>query len=136
MQRGNYNTKQREELLEYLQSVPGEHITVNDVCNHFMKCGSGVGVTTIYRQLEKMVNEGIVKKYVLDSSSAACFEYVDRETECNKSGCTHLKCTKCGKLIHLHCEDLKATEEHILLEHGFMVDTTRTVIYGLCEKCR
>lgn len=62
MTKGRYQTKQREELLAFLQSVSGEHITVNDIHNHFAEHGSKVGVTTIYRHLENMVNEGIVKK--------------------------------------------------------------------------
>lgn len=136
MPKGRYNTRQREEVLSFIQSMPGEHITVNDICKHMSENGSGIGMTTIYRQLDKMVEEGIVKKYILDASSAACFEYVDIHSECEKNGCTHLKCTKCGKLIHLHCDDLTATERHILLEHGFKADMTRTVIYGLCEDCQ
>ncbi len=136
MQKGRYNTKQREELLIYLKKVAGEHITVNDVYNHFKEIGANVGMTTIYRQLEKMIDEGLVKKYVLDSSSAACFEYIEGNVECAEQGCTHLKCTSCGRLIHLHCNDLKATEKHLLEEHDFKVNMARTVIYGLCEKCK
>ena len=136
MPKGRYNTKQREEVLHFLQSKPGEHITVNAIRDYLAGNGSNVGMTTIYRQLDKMVEEGIVKKYVLDSSTAACFEYVDTHSECKENGCTHLKCTNCGKLIHLHCNDLKATERHILEEHGFKADMTRTVIYGLCENCQ
>ena len=71
MQKGRYNTKQRYELLSYLQSVAGQHITVSDICKYFSDKGSKVGTTTIYRHLEKMVDEGIVKKYILDSTTAA-----------------------------------------------------------------
>ena len=109
---------------------------VNDICKYLAEAGMAVGMTTVYRQLDKMVEEGIVKKYILDSSSAACFEYVDNHSECEAKGCTHLKCTGCGKLIHLHCDDLIATERHILEEHGFKTDMTRTVIYGLCDECQ
>lgn len=136
MPKGRYNTRQREEVLSFLQRMPGEHITVNDIANYLNESGSSVGMTTIYRHLDKMVEEGIVKKYMLDASSAACFEYVDKHSECRENGCTHLKCTNCGKLIHLNCDDLKATERHILEEHGFKADMTRTVIYGLCENCQ
>lgn len=136
MSRTKYNTKQREELTNYLKSVSGEHVTVTDICNHFEQIGSNIGVTTVYRHLEAMVEEGCVKKYVIDSSTAACFEYVDTHNECMENWCTHLKCTSCGRLIHLHCDELHATEMHILEEHGFKADMTRTVIYGLCEDCQ
>lgn len=32
-----YNTKQKKALLEYLETVPGEHITVSDVCEYLEK---------------------------------------------------------------------------------------------------
>ena len=136
MAKGRYNTKQREELLVFLQGLSGKHITVNDICSHFADSGSKVGMTTIYRHLDKMVNEGIVKKYVLDSSSAACFEYIDEHHECQSSGCAHLKCTSCGRLIHLHCDELKLMQQHISEDHSFKIDMTRTVIYGLCDQCQ
>jgi len=136
MPQGRYNTKQRDELLTYLQSMIGEHITVNDICKHFSNTGAKVGTTTIYRHLEKLVDEGIVKKYNLDATTAACFEYIDVYKECKEHGCTHLKCIKCGRLIHLHCNDLKATELHILEKHNFKLDMTRTVLYGICQICQ
>ena len=33
--RSKYKTKQREILLDYLESVPGVHITASDVCEYF-----------------------------------------------------------------------------------------------------
>ncbi len=131
-----YNTKQRERLMAYMRSVQGQHITVAEVCKHFEEQGENIGMTTVYRQLEKMVAEGKVKKYILDSNSSACFEYIDEVDNEEENSCFHCKCTVCGKLIHLHCEDLKNTGAHILNHHGFEVDPHRTVFYGICEKCR
>ena len=45
------------------------------------------------------------------------------------------KCEKCGKLIHLHCDELEEIQTHILKEHRFKMDPMRTVFYGLCENC-
>lgn len=134
LEKTHYKTKQNEELISFLQSVPGEHVTVNDVCRHFCDCGKNIGTTTVYRRLEQLVSEGMVKKYVLDANSPACFEYVNREETCG-SNCFHLKCTGCGKLIHLHCDELLSTEQHIFEHHGFAIDTARTVFYGTCEEC-
>ena len=77
--KSKYNTKQRAELTAYLMSKSGEHVTVNDVCRHFEEKGRPIGVTTVYRQLDKMVAEGLVNKYNLDSKSSACYEYIDSE---------------------------------------------------------
>ena len=104
--RNQYNTRQRSRLLEYMQTVPGEHFTAKDVCDYFQSCGTPIGVATVYRQLERMVEEGL-----------------------------HCKCEKCGKLIHLHCEELVQIRSHLKEEHHFTLDPLRTVFYGLCEDC-
>ena len=132
--RNQYNTRQRNKLLEYMQTVPGEHFTAKDVCGYFQTCGTPIGVATVYRQLERMVEEGIVNKYIIDANSPACFEYVDREHNCTEE-CFHCKCEKCGKLIHLHCEELVQIRSHLKEEHHFTLDPLRTVFYGLCEEC-
>ena len=50
--------------------------------------------------------------------------------------CYHCKCEKCGKLIHLHCDELDGLQSHIRGEHGFEINSMRTVFYGLCDACR
>ena len=66
-----YNTKRRSELLEYLRSMGGRHVTVNDIRAYFLSQGKSIGTTTIYRQLDNMVSDGLINKYTLDESSAA-----------------------------------------------------------------
>lgn len=130
-----YKTKQREELMEYLMTIPGKHITVNDICNHFKQEGRNIATATVYRQLEKMVDEGIVKKYIIDANSPACFEFSPEEEECGPEVCFHCKCEECGRLIHLHCEELEEIKEHLVADHGFVLNPLRTVFYGLCDQC-
>lgn len=133
--RSKYKTKQREILLEYLESVPGIHITASDVCAYFKEQGASIGQSTVYRQLERLVEEGIINKYIIDANSPACFEYVGRDSHEAGEFCFHCKCEKCGKLIHLHCDELEAIQDHLHEEHQFRLDPVRTVFYGLCETC-
>ena len=51
------------------------------------------------------------------------------------SGASEISCEKCGKLIHLHCEELEGIGEHLLKDHGFTLNSMRTVLYGICEDC-
>ena len=71
-----YRTKQRSEIADYLASIPGEHVTAGDICAHFRAQGRAVGTATVYRQLERMVSEGTVSKYIIDESTGACFAYI------------------------------------------------------------
>ena len=90
--KAQYQTKQMAELLAFLKSVPGSHITVNDICDHFKKEGITVGMTTVYRHLERMVKQGVVAKYIIEGSSSACFEYIGGQDNCEPPSCYHCKC--------------------------------------------
>lgn len=131
--KGQYRTKQRDELRTFLESVPGKHITAGDVCEYFKKSGTPIGMATVYRQLEKMVDEGLVTKYNIDAGSPACFEYMG--SHLSEDNCYHCKCQVCGKLIHMHCDELSGLKKHILEHHGFSIDPMRTVFYGVCQSC-
>lgn len=130
-----YRTKQREELLSYLESVPGIHLTVSDICARLQEMGSPMGQTTVYRQLESLLDEGLVNKYTLDAKCPACYEYIPRDSHAAPS-CFHCKCYICGKLYHLHCPELESISSHLLEEHHFLLDQRRTVFFGLCEQCQ
>ena len=123
-------------LLSYLTSIPGVHFTAGDVCAFFRSQGSTMGQSTVYRQLESLVEEGIVSKYVIDGTSPACFEYVGTEEHAGEGICYHCKCEKCGKLIHLNCSELEEFRKHLEAVHGFQMDPFRTVFYGLCGQCK
>ena len=95
------------EILTFLKSVQGRHVTVNEICDFYREKGISVGTTTIYRHLEKMVKGGLAAKYVVDGSSSACFEYIGDHGE-EHENCYHCKCEKCGKLIHLQCNEVES----------------------------
>ena len=136
MAKAKYKTKQMTELLTFLKSVKGSHVTVSDISDYFKKQEIAVGTTTIYRQLEKMVKEGIVAKYIVDGTSSACFEYIGSKDVESNSVCYHCKCEKCGKLIHLQCSEVEELRKHMIEHHSFEMDSLRTVFYGLCSECR
>ncbi len=133
--RCKYKTKQKEMLIEYLQTVPGVHITAADVCEYFKNQGIAIGQSTIYRHLEALVDEGVISKYIIDANTPACFEYIGADSHSHAETCFHCKCEKCGKLIHLHCEEMEEIEGHLYKEHRFKLNPMRTVFYGLCEDC-
>lgn len=129
-----YNTKHKDALLTYLKSRPGVHMTAADVCSYFRAEGESIGTTTVYRQLDRLVDEGLVSKYFIDENSPACFEYLDPSTHAG-AVCYHCKCERCGRLFHTDCAEIAELEEHLFSHHGFKVDPMRTVFYGVCGDC-
>ena len=126
-----YKTKQRAVIESLLKKSKG-HLTVEEICKKLEKTGENVGRTTVYRTLEKLEKEGIVRKYSAVGESS-CYQYVQSTHECNNH--FHLKCEKCGKLIHLECSELNAISTHVAQHHGFSVNPFKTVFYGVCEVC-
>ncbi len=131
-----YKTKQKDILLDYLKSRSGKHVTASDIYNHLTDQGKSISQATIYRQLEKLVDDGVINKYIIDAGSPACFEYSGHDNHADAEVCFHCKCEQCGKLIHLHCEELENIREHLFEEHNFSLDPIRTVFYGKCDECR
>ncbi len=131
-----YKTKQMKALLEYMEGTGGTHVTAADVYSYFASHHSGVGQTTVYRNLEKLVEQGDVIKYNLDSSSSACYEYVGQHRHDHQEACYHLRCQSCGRVLHLSCDSVTDLGTHLLQEHGFVIDFQKTVFYGICDDCR
>lgn len=128
-----YNTKQRELLLMFLKKSGSEHITVQEISAFLTNEGNPMGVSTIYRQLDRLVEQGIVRKYILDGRLGACYQYIENDSDCQTH--FHLKCVSCGKLIHIDCNHLNDINDHIFQQHGFCVDNSKTVFYGICHEC-
>lgn len=128
-----YRTKQREAILSFLKNSNATHLTIDDVTDYMKLQGEKVGRTTIYRYMEKLANQGILRKYFIEEGAGACYQYVDGGEQCHEH--YHLKCLKCSRLLHIECDFLSGLEKHILEHHMFQVDNTKTVFYGLCCEC-
>lgn len=134
-EKGAYRTKQREIILDYLKKCQDGHVTIDEVTDHLKNEGNKVGRTTIYRYMEKLADEGFLRKYYIEEGVGACYQYQgDNEATCRSH--FHLKCVKCGKLFHVDCDFLKQIEEHVYEHHHFLVDNSKTVLYGICEACQ
>ncbi|MBQ8349118.1 MAG: transcriptional repressor [Ruminococcus sp.] len=128
-----YNTRQKEKLLSFLIDNKEKHTNVQKISAFLTSEGTPVGTTTIYRQLDKLVEQGVVRKYTIDGKTGACYQYIDENQNCRQH--FHLKCVSCGKLIHTECMHLSGINQHILERHGFAVDSSKTVFYGTCSEC-
>lgn len=130
----SYNTKQGSLILSLLQKQPGRHFTADDIISELAKDGRPVGKATVYRHLDKLIKQGLVRKYIAEEGQSACFEFIDKSGNCELH--YHLKCSGCGRLLHVECGYLDELAQHVLEHHGFVISPEKTVLYGMCEKCR
>ena len=131
--RSGYHTRQREMILKCLKEHKAEHVTVDSLMAFLKDEGASVGQTTVYRNLDKLMREGVVVKYAGMEGQAACYQYADCGGE--PGAHYHLICVDCGQMIHLQCDYLDEMTAHLLEHHQFGIDRFKTVIYGLCKKC-
>lgn len=127
-----YNTKQGETLLRFLKENSSRHFTAAEIETQLAITGEKLGKATVYRRLDRLVEEGLVRRFVADDAKSCCYQYIGDE-HCKEH--FHLKCYKCGELLHVECDYLDKMQAHIFEHHGFTVDREKITICGVCEKC-
>lgn len=128
-----YNTKQRELILDFLSSSRDKHIKADEIIEYLKNSDTPVGKSTVYRYLDALVEQNIIRKYTIEDGIGACYQFIENNKACSEH--YHLKCSNCGELFHVSCEFMDEINEHIYKEHGFKVDSSKTVFYGICNKC-
>lgn len=123
-----YKTKQREIVAEYLKANDDRYLSVDDVWSGIASGGTSVGRSTVYRCMEAMASEGSVLKAVAPGGESRY-----RLAGGGPSG--QLVCLGCGCALPLDCHMVADFSEHVLEQHAFEIDPSRTVLYGLCGDC-
>ena len=126
-----YMTRQQQAVLKCIESCPGGRATAMDLMQMLRQEGQTVGLSTVYRQLEKLVAQGKVHKLLTEEG--ACYKYCDKTVH---RDCFLLQCEGCGAIFHMDCSHLGELYGHLLESHGFAINPRRTMFYGLCGKCR
>lgn len=126
-----YKTKQRVAILDFIESNKDREVTANDILVYLNKNDLKASQTTIYRYLDNLVKEGIIKKNYSEEKASSCYQYVGKR--CKEH--YHLKCNNCGEIIHLDSEIFSSIEKKIIDRYGFKIDNIKTILYGTCNKC-
>lgn len=114
----NRYSKKREAILQTLKQASGA-LSVNEIRTAL----PAVDVTTIYRNLDKFVQAGTVKKLLL-ASGEAYFEYQHEPHH-------HAVCTECKKVIHFTAPDAKLKK--LLPLTDFDITDFEVTVRGVCK---
>lgn len=134
MSENGYATASRKRMLEFLKCNSDRTVTAMDIDAYLRESGSEVNITTIYRYLDKLAKEGTVMKYVAEKGGKAVYQYVEQGHRCEEH--LHLKCVKCGCIIHLECAFMDEISEHVKIDHGFLLQCRNSILYGVCKECQ
>lgn len=122
-------TPQRMLVLEAL-SAGGPHVPAERIHEQVVRRFPHVNLSTIYRTLDLLEAEGIVRSARLGEGRRV-FELSSAEDPHH-----HLVCRDCGTIEHIAGGHLADVESHLLDEHGFEVDETVLTSFGRCRRCR
>ena len=130
-----YRTIQKKVLRDFINKHHDTAYTVEELVEAMvgeLPTEQMPGRSTVYRLLSGMVEEGSVIRFTETSSR----RFVYRSAECGSClNHLHLKCTKCGKLVHMDSGASKEILSLIMDESSFSIDEN-TVLPGRCTGCR
>ncbi len=129
-----YKTQQKEMLLQFLRKHPDTQFSVEQLSEDMESLyPSSPGKSTIYRLIGNLVDDGTVKRFVKGNSRQFLYQIAGGE-ECHCH--LHLKCTECGKLLHMGHELSERVLGSIQGESNFTVKIDSTTLFGCCNDCK
>lgn len=127
-----YKTKGKQELLDFLKNHSDKHFTVEEVIKELAINGKKVSRSSVYRQISRMYENGDVRRFESHDKNNFVYQYANVSHDCEAH--YHLKCTKCGKLLHIECSTMNEMKKHIYKDHGFIIGGN-SIINGICREC-
>ncbi|MBO8430508.1 transcriptional repressor [Spirochaetes bacterium] len=122
----NYS-KQREIILDTLKNNV-VHPTAEYIYEILKKEDSKISLATLYRNLNQLAENGIIKKIDgLESSS-----HYDHNTHAHY----HFICDNCKKVFDVSCGIAPDIVKKIEDETGFIVSSHDIIIHGICKNCK
>jgi Fe2+ or Zn2+ uptake regulation protein len=127
---GRRQTRQRRAIWEVLEAAePGGHLSAEDVVSLVRAELPGVNTSTIYRTLDRLVEEGLVLRTDL-GGDRAYFEPTREHPH------HHVICESCGAVSHVHADELGDLAARIEEASGYELGRREISFFGLCPTCR
>ena len=104
------------------------HPSAETVYNRLKYENSDLSLGTVYRNLNLLVENNMLKKISIPNGSDR-FDGTLSEHQ-------HLVCTKCGKVTDVYISELEKIHNSILERSGFDINCTSLAFEGICSECR
>jgi Fur family transcriptional regulator, ferric uptake regulator len=120
-------TKQRRAVMAALAQLE-DFRSAQDLHSFLQKSGHSVGLATVYRTLQRMVEFGDVDMLRTDEGEAIY-------RRCSDTHHHHLVCRSCGATVEVEGPTVERWTHAIADEHGYS-DVSHTLeIFGNCSNC-
>jgi len=122
-------TRQRDLVAQAVFSG-GQHLSVDAIQRHLRDQGHKIGLATIYRSLDVLVDSGLVRQHDFGEG----FKRWEARQQGAQHG--HLICARCSGVTEFSTERFERALPLVADEHGFLPQRHRVEIHGLCRACR
>lgn len=126
--RGLRVTAERRALLSEIFAQHG-HIDADQIFRAMRAEGAKISRATVYRNLELLVECGLVHKHRL-TSGRYLYEHVHAGQRHH-----HIACARCGRLVEFVSAAIPALAAEICRAHGFASETQQLQIVSVCRDC-
>ncbi|MGK5113350.1 MULTISPECIES: Fur family transcriptional regulator [unclassified Geodermatophilus] len=121
-------TRQRSAVLALLEDLDGFR-TAQDLHALLRQRGDAVGLATVYRALQALVDDGLVDVLRGADGEAAyrrCSSPVHHH---------HLVCRSCGRTVEVADPPVERWAARVAAEHGFADVQHQLEVFGTCSAC-
>ena len=118
------SSKQRDAVLQVLRNSC-DHPTADMIFERVRQEIPNISLGTVYRNLNQLKDEGLIT--VVESSDTKV------HYEGNLTDHIHFLCKSCHEITDIFCTPQVPKE---LTEMKLLVESQKTVYYGLCKTCR
>ena len=121
-------TRERRALIDHVLSVRG-HFDVDDLLGRLRKAGHGVSRATLYRNLPRLVDSGLIHKVEMARGQARYELMLGRHHH------DHMICLGCGTILEFESPEVERIQEEVCRRKKFLMTGHSHQIRGYCEAC-
>jgi Fur family ferric uptake transcriptional regulator len=128
---GLKSSRQREIIAEVFFSAGG-HLRVDELLDRVRDVDGKIGQATVYRTMKLLTKCGLAEQRHFGDGHTRYEPVIPDEEEHHD----HLICTSCHRIVEFMDERIERLQDEVAQAHGFLVDTHKMELYGLCPDCQ
>lgn len=121
-------TRERRVILDHVLSVRG-HFDVDDLLVRLRRAGHAVSRATLYRNLPRLVDSGLIHKVEMARGQARYELMLGRHHH------DHMICLGCGTILEFESPEVERIQEQVCRRKKFVMTGHSHQIRGYCEAC-
>jgi Fe2+ or Zn2+ uptake regulation protein len=121
------SSKQRS-LVHQIVDSANDHPTAQAVFERARKRMPSISLGTVYRNLQLLVEQGLLRERKVDNQPA--------RYEANRYRHYHICCSRCGALEDLSVPYQEVLDRRVQARVGYKLQGHRMEFYGICPQCQ